>query len=353
MNKNGLIHLSIPPLNKKIGKEVAAYLDTLTKPIGSLGKLEGLAIDLAKMTGVHHPFVDPPAAIVFAADHGVTEEGISAFPQEVTAQMVLNFLEGGAAMNVFCRQIGADISIVDIGIAANVTHPQLIPRKINRGTKNFRKENAMTEDQVYEALTIGMEEAENVIKSGAKSLIVGEVGIGNTTSASAVLTAITGLSAQELTGAGTGLSEEKRIDKQRVIEQSINRRQPNVYDIIDIIKKLGGFEIIAMAGAMLEAAKHRIPIILDGFICTVAAIIATKMNTLAAEYMIAGHCSEEPGHLQALRWLEKDPLLHLNMRLGEGTGAAVAFPIIKSATHMLNDMATFSSAGVSEKNNQK
>lgn len=349
MNKNGLPYLSIPPLNKEIGQEVAAYLDTLTKPIGSLGKLERLAIDLAEMTGEYHPHVGPPAAIVFAADHGVTEERVSAFPQEVTAQMVLNFLEGGAAMNVFCRQIGADLSIVDIGIATSVNHPQLISRKISKGTKNFFKEDAMTEDQVYEALTIGMEEAANVIRSGAKSLIVGEVGIGNTTSASAVLTAITGLSAQGLTGVGTGLSEEKRMDKQRVIEQSIDRRQPNVHDIIDIIKKLGGFEIIAMAGAMLEAAKHRVPIIVDGFICTVAAIIATKMNTLAAEYMIAGHCSEEPGHLQALRWLEKEPLLHLNMRLGEGTGAAVAFPIIKSAIHMLNDMATFSSAGVSGK----
>jgi len=349
LNKSDLEKLYIPPLDKEIGKEVSAYLDTLTKPIGSLGRLERLAIELAEMTGHRFPIVTPPAAIVFAADHGITAEGVSAFPKEVTAQMVMNFLEGGAAMNVFCRQIGANMSIVDVGVAEDISHDQLISRKINRGTKNFLKEEAMTDAEAFEALTIGREEAAGMIASGAKSLIVGEVGIGNTTSASALLGAVTGKPIQELTGPGTGLTEEGLIHKQRMIEQAIEERQPNRHDPIDILKKLGGLEITAMAGAMLEAAKNRTPIIVDGFICTVAAIIATEIHPEAFQYMIAGHQSKELGHQMALQRLGKEPILNLDMRLGEGTGAAVAFPVVQAATNMLHEMATFSEAGVSEK----
>src|SRR5699024_7881382 len=349
LNKSDLENLYIPPLDKKVGKEVSAYLDTLTKPIGSLGRLEMLAIILAEMTRQRFPIVTPPAAIVFAADHGITVEGVSAFPKEVTGQMVLNFLEGGAAMNVFCRQIGASMSIVDVGVAEDITHDQLISRKVNQGTKNFLQEEAMTEAEVFKALTIGREEAATQIGNGAKTLIVGEVGIGNTTSASALLAAITGKPARELTGPGTGLTEEGLIHKQRIIDQAIERHQPNPHDPMDMFKKLGGFEITAMAGAMLEAAKNRIPIIVDGFICTVAAILATEIHEGASQYMIAGHQSKELGHQKALQQLGKEPILDLDMRLGEGTGAAVAFPIVQAATNMLREMATFAEAGVSEK----
>jgi|SRR5690625_387341 len=342
----------IPPLDKTIGKEVSDYLDTLTKPKGSLGRLEELAIELAEMTGQRFPVITPPGAIIFAADHGITTEGISAFPKEVTTQMTLNFLEGGAAMNVFCRQINAKMAIVDVGVTDDISHDQLISRKIRRGTHNFLHEDAMTEAEVHECLSIGCEEADQMIASGAKTLIIGEVGIGNTTSASALLASMLGIPVQEITGPGTGLNPERVVHKQQIIEQAIGARQPNRDDAIDILKKVGGFEITAMVGAMLTAAKKRIPIIVDGFICTVAALLATKISSGTSDYMIAGHHSKEPGHQKALEQLGKKPILDMQMRLGEGTGAAVAFPVIEAATKVLNEMATFSEAGVSEKDKE-
>ncbi|MFA8438063.1 nicotinate-nucleotide--dimethylbenzimidazole phosphoribosyltransferase [Pueribacillus sp. YX66] len=341
--------VEIPLLDKDIGKEAKAHIDSLTKPIGSLGRLESLAVELAEMTGQKFPVVSPPAALLFASDHGVTDEGVSAYPKEVTAQMVLNFLSGGAAMNVFSRQIGAQFSIVDVGVAETVTHENLVSRKIRRGTRNFVIEDAMTEAETYEALNIGSEEAQTLIKKGAKCLIVGEMGIGNTTSSSALLAVITEKNLAELIGPGTGLTTEQMKVKKSVIERAIEERKPNKNDPIDLLKKLGGYEIAAMAGAMLAAARNRIPIIVDGFICTVSAIIATAINECASDYMLAGHYSAEPGHQAALEKLGKTPLLNLHMRLGEGTGAALAFPIVEAATKMLSDMATFSEAGVSEK----
>ncbi len=349
MNNSQIKSIHIPSLNVEIGREVAAYLDTLTKPLGSLGRLEKLAVKLAEMTGQNFPVITPPAAIVFAADHGVTDEGVSAYPKEVTAQMVLNFLAGGAAMNIFCRQIGAHFTIVDIGVAEDIEHEKLTSKKVRYGTKNFLKEAAMTEDEVDEALTIGREEAAKMFEKGAKTLIVGEMGIGNTTAASALLAVMTDKPINKLIGPGTGLTKDGMNHKQQVIERAINARQPNRHDPIDILRKLGGLEIAAMTGAMLEAATSRIPIIVDGFICTVAACMAVAINNRSSDYMLAGHHSTEPGHKEALEKLGKQPLLDLNMRLGEGTGAALAFPIVETATHMLRDMATFSEAGVSEK----
>lgn len=346
---NQFDQLNIPPLNKKIGTEVRAYIDSLTKPIGSLGRLESLAINLAEMTGDKFPVTSPPAALLFAADHGVTDEGVSAYPQEVTAQMVLNFLSGGAAMNVFSEQIGAQFAIVDIGVAETITHENLISRKIRRGTRNFASEDAMTESEVHEALTVGKEEAATLINNGAQCLIVGEMGIGNTTSASALLRVMTEKNLAELIGPGAGLTSDQMTGKQSVIERAIAARQPNENNPIDLLKKLGGFEIAAMAGAMLEAARNRIPIIIDGFICTTSALIATAIDTRASDYMLAGHHSAEPGHKLALEQLGKTPILDLNMRLGEGTGAALAYPLIEAATKMLSNMATFTDAGVSEK----
>lgn len=342
-------HLDIPALNKEIGKAAKAHIDSLTKPIGSLGRLERIAIDLAEMTGEKIPIVTPPAALLFASDHGVTDEGVSAYPKEVTAQMVLNFLSGGAAMNVFSRHIGAQFAIVDVGVAETITHENLIYRKINNGTKNFVLEDAMAEEEAFQALTIGKEEAAKLIRNGAKCLIVGEMGIGNTTSASAMLTVITGIDVEKLIGPGTGLTTEQMKGKQHVIERAIAARKPDKDNPIDLLKKLGGFEIAAMTGAMLEAAQNRIPIIVDGFICTVSALLATAINRRASDYMLAGHLSTEPGHREALHHLGKTPILHLDMRLGEGTGAALAFPIVEAATNMMRDMATFSKAGVSRK----
>lgn len=341
--------VTIPVLNKELGKEVAAYIDTLTKPIGSLGRLEQIAIQLAEITGEKFPVVTPPAAIVFAADHGVTDEGVSAYPKEVTAQMVYNFLSNGAAMNVFCEQIDALFAIVDVGVAETIEHENLISRKIRRGTRSFYREDAMTEEEVLQALTVGREEARSMIARGAKALIVGEMGIGNTSAASALIAVVTGESIEKIIGPGTGLTEEGMIHKARIIKESIERRKPDRKDPIDMMKKLGGLEITAMTGAMLEAAENKIPIIVDGLICTSAALMAREINERVVDYMFVGHRSLEPGHKAAYEALDKEPLLDLQMRLGEGTGAAVAFPIIISATNMLRKMATFEDAGISSK----
>lgn len=341
--------IQIPNVDKEIGKEVAAYIDTLTKPVGSLGRLEKIAIQLAEITGEKFPIVTPPAAIVFAADHGITDEGVSAYPKEVTAQMVYNFLNDGAAMNVFCKQIDALFSIVDVGVAETIEHENLISRKVRRGTRSFYQEDAMTEEEVLQALAIGREEALNTINKGAKALIVGEMGIGNTSAASALIAVVTGVPIETVIGPGTGLNEKGMVHKAKILKESIERRKPNHKDPIDIMKKLGGLEITAMTGAMLEAAKNRIPIIVDGLICTAAALMAKEINERVADYMLIGHRSLEPGHKSAYEALDKEPLLDLQMHLGEGTGAAVAFPIIVSATNMLRHMATFEGAGISGK----
>ena len=339
----------IPRLAKDIGEQVSRYLDTLTKPQGSLGRLEKLAIDLAEMTGDPFPSVTPPGVLVFAADHGVTEEGVSAYPKEVTAQMVLNFLEGGAAINVLSRQIAAKFAIVDVGVAMEVDGNGLIKRKVRAGTANFCKEDAMAEEEVLQALKVGEEEASQLIDQGVKCLMVGEMGIGNTTSASALLSVLSGRNLNELVGPGTGITPERMEHKRQVIERAVAERNPNRHDPIDVLSKLGGLEIAAMAGAMLESARKRIPIILDGFICTVAALIAREIDARVSEYVIAGHRSAEPGHLAALEQLGKQPILDMEMRLGEGSGAVLAFPVVEAATRIVREMATFSQAGVSEK----
>lgn len=324
-----------------------AYIDTLTKPQGSLGRLEELAIELAQITGTSFPTVTPPGVIVFAADHGIAAEGVSAFPQEVTTQMVLNFLQGGAAINVFARHIGALFSIVDIGVAHDVEGEGLIQRKIRYGTANFLIEDAMSKAEAVQALEVGIEAAEQIIEQGAKCLILGEMGIGNTSSSSAILAVLSGEKIESIVGRGTGIPSERLLYKQQVIEQALASRQPDSHDPLDILAKVGGLEIAGMAGAMLATAKHRLPILVDGFICTVAALLAEKICPMVKEYLIAGHQSQEPGHQVALQLLEKKPLLDLQLRLGEGSGAAVAFPIVEAATRMLKEMATFSSAGVS------
>ncbi|MBW7650645.1 nicotinate-nucleotide--dimethylbenzimidazole phosphoribosyltransferase [Anoxybacillus sp. ST4] len=333
-------------LYEQIGEEVRQYIDQLTKPRGSLGKLEELAIEIAKMTGERFPRVTPPGVLVFAADHGVAKEGVSAYPQEVTAQMVLNFVRGGAAINVFSKQIGAMFAVVDVGVAVDIHEENVINEKVAYGTNNFAYKQAMAKEEAEQAVQAGYRQANAMIDRGIRCLIVGEMGIGNTTTASALLAAMSGRSVAELVGRGTGIHDEMFKHKQRVIERALMLHQPNPSDPIDLLTKIGGFEIAAMAGAMMAAAERRVPILLDGFICTVAALIAERLDERVVHYMIAGHRSQEPGHRIALELLNKEPLLDLRMRLGEGSGAVVAFPIVNMALAMLH-MATFSSANVS------
>lgn len=341
---------NIPNIDAEMGKTVFNYIQTLTKPVGSLGRLEELAVRLGEITGTPFPTVTPPGILVFAADHGVAVEGVSAYPKEVTAQMVLNFLGGGAGINVFGRQIGAIQRVIDIGVASDIEDTGVIQKKVRYGTGNFLVEEAMTRNEAERALEIGFSQCEEVIQEGAKCIILGELGIGNTTTSSAMLAALTGASSiGDLIGRGTGISDEKLLLKQQVIKKALAERKPNSSDPIDVLSKVGGLEIAGMAGAMLASAHNRVPILVDGFISTVSALVAKAINPAAGDYMIVGHRSAEPGHLLALQLLEKQPLIDLGMRLGEGTGAAVAFPILQSATLMIKEMATFESAGVSSK----
>jgi nicotinate-nucleotide--dimethylbenzimidazole phosphoribosyltransferase len=340
---------SAPKVNKELGKQVSDYINSLTKPLGSLGRLEEIAIKLAEMKNEAFPSVEPPGVLVFAADHGITDEGVSSYPQAVTAQMVLNFLSGGAAINVFSRQIGAYLNIIDIGVAQDIEHSSLINQKVRYGTANFYREDAMTREEAEKAIEVGYEQGLDIINKGCQCLILGEMGIGNTSASSAILAVFSNRDVTSLVGTGTGISQESLVHKVEVIKESIYKRNPNPQDPIDIISKVGGLEIAGMAGAMLAAASNRIPILLDGFICTIAGLLAKEISPNSADYMIVTHQSVEPGHQLAIALLGKKPILDLGLRLGEGTGAAIAYPIIQSATLMLKEMATFDSAGVSTK----
>lgn len=344
-----MYNYTIPALDQRAGAEAKAYIDTLTKPVGSLGKLEEIAVQIAEMQGQFMPHLEKLGILVFAADHGVTEEGISAFPQEVTRQMVSNMAQGGAAINVFGRQQQAEFSLVDVGVKGGEFEEPVKNRKIRESTRNFAKEAAMTAEEALRAIQTGYEEAVALFEKGVDCLAVGEVGIGNTTASSAVAAAVTGLDPAELVGFGTGISSEQHAHKIDVVKRALDFHQPDAEDGYDILQKVGGLELAAMAGAMLAAATNRVPIILDGFISTAAACVAERLGKGTVNYMLLGHQSMEPGHQKAYSYLGKEPIVSLSMRLGEGTGAAVAFGVIQSAVRMVNEMATFESAGVSAK----
>lgn len=339
----------ITPVDARAGERTRAYLDTLTKPPGSLGQLEALAIQLGAITGTATPSVSSPSVVVFAADHGVAEEGVSAFPQAVTAQMVANFANGGAAINVFARQIGARVDVVDVGVAAPLDLPGVIDARVRAGTANFTKTDAMSRDETLAAMGAGVAAVERARNAGARTIIVGEMGIANTTASSAMLAVFCAVPVAQVVGAGTGITSAQQAHKVAVIEQAIDARRPDPEDPLAVLGKLGGLEIAAMTGAYLAAALHRLPAIVDGFIATVAALTACQLCPAVRGYLVFGHQSEEPGHLTALEALEANPLLNLGMRLGEGSGAALAYPLLQAAAGMLNDMATFADAGISDK----
>ncbi|EST54829.1 nicotinate-nucleotide--dimethylbenzimidazole phosphoribosyltransferase [Brevibacillus panacihumi W25] len=335
--------------NPEAAAQARLHIDQLTKPLGSLGRLEEVAVELAAITGESFPVVTPPGVIVFAADHGVAVEGVSAYPQEVTVQMVANMANGGAGINVFARQIDALERIVDVGVANEMAAPGVIGRRIKAGTANMLREPAMSREEAARTLQVGSEAALEIIEAGAKVLIVGEVGIANTTASSAILAALTGADPDEIVGRGTGLDDAGWARKKQVVREAIALHRPDAAEPIDVLAKVGGLEIGAMAGAILGAASKRIPVLLDGFIATVAALLAVRLCPSSADFLIAGHRSQEPGHAYVLNVLGKEPLLDLQLRLGEGTGAALAYPVLEAACRMVHEMATFASAGVSGK----
>lgn len=350
MKKHFLQTVTIPSLDEAAGQQVAVYLDSLTKPRGSLGRLEKMAIELGKMTGKKMPTANKPGAIVFASDHGITEQGVSPYPSAVTVQMAASFLREQATMSIFCRLIDAELRIIDLGINADLDEEGLINRKIRaQGTRNFYNENAMTAQEANAALTAGFEEANALLDTGVDCLILGELGIGNTSPSSAILAVLSGKDISEVAGPGSGLVDEQVDKKRATLREAINRRNATADDVFLLLQQLGGFDIAGMAGAMIAAATRRTPILLDGFISTVAALVAEALAPGTKNYMIAGHQSAEPGHQVALALLDKKPILQLGMRLGEGTGAAVAYPVLRAAIAALTELPTFESAGISDK----
>ncbi len=341
---------AISPLDEEAMTAAQTRQAQLTKPAGSLGRLEELSIQIAGITGQINPSLARRAVIVTAGDHGITAEGVSAFPSEVTPQMVLNFLNGGAAINVLAGQAGARVVVLDAGVASDLpTHVDLITAKVAYGTANFAQGPAMTRDQAVQAIEAGIAALNREHERGLEMVGTGDMGIGNTTPSSAICAVLTSAGIDQVTGRGTGIDETTRRHKVKVIEQGLAVNQPDRSDPIDVLAKVGGFEIGAIAGVILGAAAHRIPVLVDGFISTAGALIAAGLAPLSKDYMIAAHRSVEPGHRIMQDHLGLTPIFHLDLRLGEGTGAALAMPVVASAVASLNQMATFAEASVSGK----
>jgi nicotinate-nucleotide--dimethylbenzimidazole phosphoribosyltransferase len=337
----------IGDLDQAIMAEIAEHQRQLTKPPGSLGVLEELAIRIGGITGEKYPDINPKAIVVMAGDHGVTAEKISAYPPEVTSQMVLNFARGGAAINVLARQAGAQVMVVDVGIAARVDHEKILSRKVRPGTANLAAGPAMSREEAVQTLEIGITVAVDLIKEGYQTLATGEMGIGNTTPSSAIMAAFLGIPAREVTGRGTGIAPAAVLHKEQVIDRALALNRPDPSNPINVLTKVGGLEIGALAGLILGAAACRKPIVIDGFISTTAALLAVKLAPKSLPFIIASHCSAEMAHRKLLKYLKLKPILELEMRLGEGTGAALAFHLIEAAIRINREMATFASAGVS------
>jgi len=324
--------------------------DDLTKPRGSLGQLEDISVKIAGITGEEKPVIQHKVVTTMAGDHGVVAEGVSAYPSEVTPQMVLNFLYGGAAINVLARHVGARVTVVDMGIASEMEpHPDLVNKKIALGTDNIAKGPAMTREQAVQAIEAGAQVVKAELEKGLDILATGDMGIGNTTPSAAIAAAITGRPPKDIVGRGTGVDDDGLQRKINAVENALKINSPDPADGLDMLAKVGGFEIGGLAGAILAAAAHRKPVIIDGFISTAAAMIAVSLAPQVSDYLFSAHRSQELGHQIMLEWLELEPMLDLQMRLGEGTGAVLAFSLVEAACKILSEMATFSEAGVSDK----
>lgn len=338
----------IPVIEPEWHRRALRHLDNLTKPRGSLGRLEEIAVRLAGIQQRDILGCKNKAIFTLAADHGVTEENVSAYPKAVTAQMVRNFLLGGAAINVLCRQFGIEVIVVDIGVDGKVDRDdRLVDRKIANGTHNLARGPAMDEKEVAAAFAVGVELAAGAAERGSTLIGTGEMGIGNTTAASTITAVLTGRPASHVTGVGSGLDSAGVARKIAVIERAIAVNRPNPSDALDVLQKVGGLEIAGLTGLIVGAAARRLAVVVDGFISTAAAALACALEPRVGNFLFAAHRSSEPGHGFLLELVAQRPLLDLEMRLGEGTGSALAMAVIESAANLFNEMATFSSAGVS------
>lgn len=340
----------IKPIDANLMLLAQNHIDNLTKPLGSLGRLESLAKQIVGITAQLKPKIKSKIIFTMAADHGVTEEKVSAYPKEVTEQMVYNFIRGGAGINVLARHIGAKVVVVDMGVARDLRpHPNLLIKKVNYGSQNMCKTTAMSKEEAIKSIAYGIEVFEEIYETEPLDIIgLGDMGIGNTTASSAIIACISGKNVEEVTGYGTGISQDNFLNKVEVIKRALAKHSPNPNDPWDILVKVGGFEIGGLCGLTLAAASRRVPVVCDGFITTAAALLAYKLCPMVKDYLIASHNSVEIGHQIMLETMGLKPLLNLDLRLGEGTGAALAINLIEASIKILNEMATFEQANVSQ-----
>jgi len=341
---------NIKPLDQLAMEEARKKQDNLTKPQGSLGQLEAISIQIAGIKGNSSPTIRHKVIFTLAGDHGVTKEGISAYPSEVTPQMVYNFLRGGAGINVLARHVGARVVVADLGVASVLeAHPDLKNKKIAMRTRNMVEGPAMNREEATRSIEAGIELVEEELSKGIDILGTGDMGIGNTTPSSAITAVITGTDVAMVTGKGTGLDEAGWRRKVEVIQTALQVNRPDPRDGIDVLTKVGGLEIGGIAGVILAGARYQIPVVIDGFISGAATLIAYSLSPQIKPYLIASHQSAEPGHNKILEYLGLKPLLNLDLRLGEGTGAALGMFLVEASIKILNEMATFAEAGVSER----
>jgi nicotinate-nucleotide--dimethylbenzimidazole phosphoribosyltransferase len=342
----------LTPVDAAAGRAAAQHHDRLTKPRGALGRVETLGAQLAAISGIVPPPLPAPAAVaIFAGDHGVLAQGVTPWPKEVTAQMVANFLAGGAAINVLARQLGASVTVVDVGVDADLpSAPGLRAAKIRRGTADLAVEPALTLDEVAAGLDVGAAVAADLVGGGAQALVTGDMGIGNTTPSAAVIAALTGQPAAAVTGRGTGIDDATLARKVAAVEAGLARlaKRPDAGPV-DVLAEVGGLEIAALAGFVVGGAAARMPVVIDGVIALAGALAAVALAPDALDYCVAGHRSTEPGASVALARLGLDPVVDLGLRLGEGTGACLALPVLEAAARVLAEMATFDAAGVTQK----
>ncbi|HVO23985.1 MAG TPA: nicotinate-nucleotide--dimethylbenzimidazole phosphoribosyltransferase [Candidatus Margulisiibacteriota bacterium] len=339
---------SIGGVDPAISAATQRLLDAKTKPRRSLGRIEDLACRVAAIRGTPSPALPVKAIVVMGADHGVADEGVSAYPQAVTRQMLLNFAAGGAAINVLARQAGAQVVVVDMGVTAPLPGLDICARRVGPGTRNFTLGPAMSPAQAIEAVETGIQLAHELVAGGVTLLGTGEMGIANTTAASAIAAAFAGAAPEAVTGRGTGIDDSGWRRKIDVVRQALAVNRPDPADALDVLAKVGGFEIGGLAGVVLGGASRRVPVVVDGFIAGVAALLAVRLAPAAADYLIAAHQSVEIGHRLVLELLGLRPLLDLELRLGEGTGVALAMSLVDAALRVLHEMATFENAGVSD-----
>ncbi len=350
MDKINQIIAGVKPLDKRAMEEARIRQHSLTKPPGSLGQLETLSIQVAGIKGNPRPRITHKVIFTLAGDHGVTKEGVSAYPSEVTPQMIYNFLRGGAGINVLAKHIGGRVVVADLGVASALEpHPDLKIKKVGSGTRNMARGAAMSREEAIRCIEAGIELVEDELPKGMDILGTGDMGIGNTTPSSAITAAITGADVLGVTGRGTGLDDDGWERKVKMIEKTLDINRPDPKDAIDVLSKVGGFEIGGIAGVILAGARYRVPVVVDGFISGAAALIATTLSPRVKPYLIASHQSAEQGHRVLLEYLGLKPLLDLDLRLGEGTGAALGIFLVEASLKILDEMVTFAEAGISEK----